>query len=267
MTVEEKDNPAILNAFGCQLQTNRSQDISYVFGDQVLAGGEFTIVRIAQTKLSLTKTTSGTVYLLSSDGLTEVDARSYENMSEKSSFALVDGIWRQTFAVTPGGVNIHEQYLPCEMGYERNVDTGRCNKIAVATTAAVCDIDEYRNPETNRCRKLASGTSTLVSCKEGQYRSPETNRCRSLDAASTELKPCVTGQERNPDTNRCRKSIEGDGTAGFEVVDTPNTSDQMLSWFALGGVGFAALGYAGWEWRREVWDVIRRIAGLLPFVK
>lgn len=153
------------------------------------------------------------------------------------------------------------------MGYERNVDTGRCNKIAVATTAAVCDIDEYRNPETNRCRKLASGTSTLVSCKEGQYRSPETNRCRSLDAASTELKPCVTGQERNPDTNRCRKSIEGDGTAGFEVVDTPNTSDQMLSWFALGGVGFAALGYAGWEWRREVWDVIRRIAGLLPFVK
>lgn len=256
-----------VNIQGCQLQTNRSSEINYVFGDQMLGSGDFATVRIADTKLSLTKTTTGTVYLLSSDGLTEVDARSYENMSEKSSYALVDGVWRQTFAVTPGSLNSHEQYLPCEAGYERNVDTGRCNKVVVAAIAVACDVDEYRNPETNRCRKLTTTSSALTPCKEGQYRSPETNRCRSLDTASAELKPCAIGQERNPETNRCRKSAEGDSAAGFKVVDTPVGSDQLLSWLALGGVGVTALGYAGWEWRREVSSAVLRMFSLLPFVK
>jgi hypothetical protein len=258
-----------VNILGCQLQTNRSRETSFVFGDQVLGAGEFVSINLVQTKLALTKTTSGTVYILSSDGLTEVDARSYENLSENSTFALVDGVWQQTFVPTPGAYNIYEPYLPCQAGYERNLETGRCNKITSASVPVPCDIDEYRSSETGRCRKLSGATaSTLTACKEGQYRSPETNRCRSLaTAASSELKPCAAGQERNPETNRCRKVSQGDGIAGFKVVDTPTSSDQMLSWLAIGGVGLASIGYAGWEWRREVWGGISKIINLLPFVK
>ena len=258
-----------VNTVGCQLQTNRSRETSFVFGDQVLGAGEFVSINLAQTKLALTKTTSGTVYILSSDGLTEVDARSYENLSENSTFALVDGVWQQTFIPTPGAHNVYEPYLPCQAGYERNLETGRCNKTVAASVPAPCDIDEYRSPETVRCRKLSSAAaSTLTACKEGQYRSPETNRCRSLaTAAASELKPCAAGQERNLETNRCRKVSQGDGAAGFKVVDTPASSDQILSWLAVGGVGLASLGYAGWEWRREVWSGVSKIINLLPFVK
>lgn len=259
---------ASMNLRGCQLQTNRSSEVSHVFGDQTLASGEFVTVNIADTKLSLTKTTTGTVYVLSSDGQTEVDARSYENLSENTSYALVDGVWEQTFVTTPGAVNVHEPYVPCQTGYERNLDTGRCNKITAASVPVPCDIDEYRNPDTGRCRKLTSAaTSSLAACKEGQYRSPETNRCRSLATASTDLKPCTVGQERNPDTNRCRKVTQGDGGAGFSVVETPATSDQMLSWLAVAGVGAASLGYAGWEWRREVWSGVGKLLALLPWIK
>lgn len=257
-----------LSLAGCQLQTNRSSDVSYVFGDQTLAPGELVTVNIADTKLSLTKTTTGTVYVLSSDGQTEVDARSYENLSENTSYALVDGVWQQTFVTTPGAANVYEPYVPCQQGYERNLDTGRCNKITPAATPAPCDIDEYRSPETGRCRKLTTATSSsLTPCKEGQYRSPETNRCRSAATASSELKPCAAGQERNPDTNRCRKVVQGDGTAGFSVVDTPASSDQLLSWLAVGGMGMASLGYAAWEWRREVWSGLSGLLSMLPFVK
>lgn len=253
---------------GCQLQTNRSTETSYVFGEQMLAPGEFATIYIPDTPLSLTKTTTGTVYLLSSDSQTEVDARSYENLSENTSYALVDGVWQQTFVMTPGAANVYEPYVPCQAGYERNVETGRCNKIAVASTPTPCDIDEYRSPETGRCRKLtSSATTSLAPCKEGQYRSPETNRCRSATTASSELKPCAVGQERNPDTNRCRKATQGDGGAGFSVVETPESSDQMLSWLAIAGVGAASLGYAGWEWRREMWGGVGKLFALLPWVK
>ncbi|QHN43166.1 hypothetical protein GII36_04935 [Candidatus Mycosynbacter amalyticus] len=257
-----------VNLRGCQLQTNRSTEISHVFGEQIVAPGAFVSVNVADTKLSLTKTTTGTVYVLSSDGQTEVDARSYENLSENTSYALVDGVWQQTFVTTPGAVNVYEPYVPCQAGYERNLDTGRCNKIAVPSTLTPCDIDEYRSPDTGRCRKLTSATaSSLTPCKEGQYRSPETNRCRSLATASTDLKPCAVGQERNLDTNRCRKVTQGDGDAGFSVVETPATSDQVLSWLALAGVGVVSFGYAGWEWRREIWSGLSGLLGMLPFVK
>lgn len=257
-----------MNLRGCQLQTNRSAEVSYIFGEQQLAPGEFVAVNIADTKLNLTKTTTGTVYVLSSDGQTEVDARSYENLSENTSYALVGGVWRQTFVTTPGTANIYEPYVPCQAGYERNLDTGRCNKIPVPNTPAPCDIDEYRSPDTGRCRKLTSAaSSSLTPCKEGQYRSPETNRCRSLATASAELKPCAAGQERNLETNRCRKVAQGDGNAEFSIVETPNSSDQILSWLAIAGVGAASLGYAGWEWRREVWGGVGKLLALLPWVK
>lgn len=157
---------------------------------------------------------------------------------------------------------------PCRADQYRSQETNRCRNIATASSLTPCDADEYRSPETNRCRKLATATSSLTPCKEGQYRSPETNRCRSLATATSAVKPCAANQERNPETNRCRKkAIAGDGTAGFAVVDTPASSDDVMTWLALGGVGAASLGYAGWEWRREMWGGVGKLLALLPWVK
>lgn len=281
-----------LDMTGCRLQTNRSQ-VFYSFPERQLQPGEYLSIFISDTDLTLTKTTMGTVYLLSSDGSTEIDSQSYANLAKDTAWALFGDVWKQTYVVTAGEANRYQQYLPCEAGYERNDETGRCRKIetvespvdcgegryrseetgrcrnlSVEATLAVCDENQYRSPETNRCRNLVSAT-TVTPCKEGQYRSPETNRCRSLaTAAVSELKPCAVGQERNPATNRCRKAVsEGDAGAGFKVVDTPASSDRMMSWLALGGVGFMSFGYALWEWRRELIDGIGKLIGFLPFVK
>lgn len=277
---------------GCRLQTNRSQEISYVFDDIVMQPGAYATVHIADTPLSLTKTTSGTVYILSSDGQTEVDARSYENLSENTSFALVDGVWRQTFMVTPAEPNNYQEYPACMDGYERNGDTGRCNKVVVAASQldcgqgryrseetgrcrnetvasalAPCRDDQYRSPETNRCRSVATSTSALTPCKPGQERNLATNRCRSTATAASALKPCAAGQERNPATNRCRKVSMGDAGAEFKVSETTAVVDRFASWLALGGVGVAALSYALWEWRREVYGGVAKVLGALHFRK
>ena len=164
-------------------------------------------------------------------------------------------------------VETQASLTPCRADQYRSEETNRCRTIATASSLTPCAANQYRSPETNRCRNLATTSSSLVPCKAGQYRSTETNRCRSLTAAASELKPCAANQERNPETNRCRKSILGDADVGFEVVDTPASSDQTLSWLALGGLGFASLGYAGWEWRRELIGGVGKLLGLLPFVK
>lgn len=157
---------------------------------------------------------------------------------------------------------------PCRADQYRSTETNRCRNIAsTGSTLTPCDADEYRSPDTNRCRKLIANTSSLVPCKAGQYRSEETNRCRSLTTASASLKPCAADQERNPETNRCRKKLSGDGDVGFAVVDTPTGKDEFASWLALGGLGVVSLGYAGWEWRREMWGGIGKVFALLPWIK
>lgn len=157
---------------------------------------------------------------------------------------------------------------PCRTDQYRSPETNRCrNLTATGTQLTPCATDEYRSPQTNRCRKLSTGSTSLTPCKAGQYRSPETNRCRSLATASSQLKPCTADQERNAETNRCRKKLQGDGKAGFAVVDEPSVSDNLMSWVALGGVGTVSLGYAGWEWRRELWGGAGKLSSLLPWVK
>ncbi len=251
---------------GCQLQTNRSQIASYVFPENtVLKSGSYLAISLENTELSLTKTTTGTVYLLTSDSSAEVDARGYENLDEDTSYALVGGTWVQTFTVTPGGENIYAQYPPCEKGYERNVETGRCNKIPVAATLTPCLPTQYRSPETNRCRNIAAA-ATLTPCKPGQYRSPETNRCRSVTSATSTLKPCGPNQKRNPTTNRCRNVVKS-VNADFPVEAVADTAQGTLGWWAFGGVGMMAAGYAGWEWRREVGGIIRKATSFIPLGK
>ena len=244
---------------GCQLQTNRSQTTSFVFPEATqLPANAYIAVDVASTGLEVTKTTDGTIYILNSDGTVEVDARSYQDLDENTSLALVGGTWLQTFSLSPSEANTYQQYPPCEVGYERNVETGRCNKITVATTLKACLSTQYRSEETNRCRNLTTASTSLTPCAPGQYRNPVTNRCRSSATTANTLKPCAPNQERNPLTNRCRtvpKIIQAD----FPVEAVKDTGEATIGWWAFGGVGILAAGYAGWEWRHEVTASIKKL--------
>lgn len=174
----------------------------------------------------------------------------------------------------------------CAADQERNPDTGRCRKITSTSELTPCKEGQYRSLDTNRCRNLVSATSSLTPCKEGQIRSLETNRCRSsTTAASTlkacapdqernpetnrcrkngatttgELKPCVANQVRNPATNRCKKAAATAGATKFAVEPVKTADKNFVGWWALGGVTLAGLGYAAYEWRREVLSAIVKI--------
>jgi hypothetical protein len=243
----------VLDISGCQLQTNRSQSISYIFGNgTMLASGQSLSVYIARTPLTLTKTTTGVVYILDSMGTTEVDSQQYSNLKENTSWALIEGEWRQTYDITPDQANRYAEYPACQTGYYRNNETGNCNKITVSSELAACAANQYRSEETNRCRLLASTASSLQSCAANQFRNPETNRCRLLVSADSNLQPCAAGQERNLETNRCRKVLgSAVSEAGQKLEDTPS-SGSTIGWIAFAVVGLLAVGYAIWEWRREL---------------
>ena len=287
--VEVRNHGATSAALGgCQLQTNRNKNVWVFEEGATLEVGEHRVVLVADTDLTLTKTTTGTVYLLSSDGNTEVDSVEYRNLAKESSWALVDGEWQQTYRVTPGASNVYQQYLDCDEGYLRNEATGRCNKIPEPTTLSDCGEGRERNPLSGRCRNIPTPTQ-LTPCREGQYRSEETNRCRSIaTAAASVLKPCADDQFRNPATNRCKKIASSDDVAladcgegrernpttnrcrnvlasvppaaSFAVEPVAEAASVFAGWWVAGGVALAAVGYAGWEWREEIGRLIRRIA-------
>jgi len=251
-----------LDLTGCALQTNRSTTTQYVFGAEQLAPGAFRTVYVKDTGLTLTKTTTGTVYVLSSDLMTETDAVSYENLDENTAWAKVSGDWVQTYAVTPNAENVAQQYPACDAGYVRNVETGFCNKVQESSgQLADCGIGKERNPDTNRCRSIVSTATLLTPCAPNQERNPATNRCRAVESSAS-LKPCAPNQERNPDTNRCRNKA-ANVTSDFPVQAVAQTGEATLGWWAFGGVGTLAIGYAGWEWRREVLTAIKRASGYI----
>ena len=272
---------------GCLLQTNRSMTARHVFGPAVLSSGQMKTVFVKDTSLTLTKTTNGTVYILSSDAESEVDAIDYDGLSENTSWAKFADGWRQTYVVTPDEANSWLEYPPCDEGYQRNTDTGYCNKVSTASeTPTDCGEGKYRNPETNRCRSLDTSAS-LTPCDSDQYRSSDTNRCRNLVSTASLLTPCAPGQERNPDTNRCRaagsasdlkpcaanqernaetnrcRNKTSNTTADFPVEAVAQTGQATMGWWAFGGVGMLAAGYAGWEWRSEVAGVIRKFGSFV----
>lgn len=280
------NSDAAISLAGCRLQTNRNTK-EYVFAaDAVLAADAYLSIDIDTTELTLTKTTTGIVYLINTSD-DEVDSVTYENLSKDTSWALLSGEWLQTYVLTPSAANSYMQYPPCDAGYYRNTETGRCNKIVVESELTPCAADEYRSTETNRCRKIATATSTLTPCAEGQYRNPltnrckslasattlvpcedgyyrnpETNRCKKIAAAASTLTPCKEGYERNPETNRCRKVAVTAATmplADFPVEAVTAGSKVFVAWWAIGGVLFAGLGYAAWEWRHELRRMIQSV--------
>lgn len=273
---------------GCKVQTNRSSE-AFTFDDNaILEANNFVVVLIADTNLTLTKTTSGIVYVVSSDGLVEADTIDYSNLAKGTSWSLVSQLWLQTYTLTPGSENIYTQYPPCEDGYWRNLETGRCNRTIEPVMLADCGEGRERNPDSGRCRNIPS-LSQLSPCREGQYRSEETNRCRSIAiAAATILKPCADGQFRNPATNRCKKIAStddlaladcGEGrernpatnrcrnvvvagamtdTLPFPVDRTESSREQFVGWWALGVVAIIGVSYGVWEWRQEIVQATKR---------
>ena len=159
----------------------------------------------------------------------------------------------------------HAQKLTiCKPGQERNPATGRCRTVSVTgQRLAACKAGQYRNPATGRCRALASGKASATVCKAGYYRNPATGRCKKLGAAnSRQLTPCKPGWERNPSTNRCRKSTSKNSkapAAGYAVEPSSNNGQTEIVWWMIGGVAIVAVGYAGWEWRSEIGQWLRRM--------
>jgi hypothetical protein len=250
--------------------------------DRVIAAGTFLTLSDADLGLHLANTTGSAIWLVTIRNVEVADAPAYVNARDDVSWALINGIWKYTYAPTPGEANIAMDTLPCEAGYVRDEATGRCRKVDVLAAAAVlpCRDGQYRSEETGRCRTIPV-TASLTPCKEGQYRSEETNRCRTLATLLTSTtKPCEDDQFRNPVTNRCKKIASSEEVAladcgegrernpttnrcrnivsvkapevAFAVEPVKDTAAAFAGWWALGGVGALAVGYAGWEWRREM---------------
>lgn len=108
-----------------------------VFSDESLNAHEYKTVYITDTPLTLTKTTTGRVYLLSSDGNTEADSVTYANLATETSWIYtLTGTWGQTYQRTPGAGNAYVQYPACSDGYIRATDSGQCVKASTLETVS-----------------------------------------------------------------------------------------------------------------------------------
>ncbi|MBI3889109.1 lamin tail domain-containing protein [Candidatus Saccharibacteria bacterium] len=258
------------------VQTGVNSDKTFTFAfDMAIGPGEFKIFKDSDLGFTLTNT-SGRVLLKTIDGFIIDDSTVYTSAADDMAWAKIDGLWQYTDHPTPGSLNVSSYQddtidlvssglmtAECAAGKYRNPLTNRCRNIeSDAMVLATCDSDQYRNQETGRCKKVVSAIS-ITPCKDGQYRSEETNRCRNISAASATLAPCKEGQERNTETNRCRNlAAKSVPAAAYAIEPVKDGVKAFVGWWAVGGIGSMALGYAGWEWRREVGVWIRRIIHL-----
>ena len=255
-----------------KLYTGLNNEKSYQFpAGSFIAPGGYAVFRDSDLHFTLVNT-SGRVALMGADGSAVTQTDAYANPSDGQSWALINGMWQYTNRPTPGGSNIlsvqeeesdneSSVLASCPAGKYRHPLTNRCRNIETDAALATCEPDQYRNPDTGRCRKVV--TTAVAPCKDGQYRSEETNRCRNISTASADLTPCKEGQERSPDTNRCRKiQAASVPAADYAVQSVKDGAKSFVGWWALGGVALLAVGYAGWEWRREVRTFIAKAAAI-----
>ncbi|MDN5819589.1 MAG: hypothetical protein L0H38_02445 [bacterium] len=156
---------------------------------------------------------------------------------------------------------------PCRSDQYRSTETNRCRKKGSTSSLVPCKPGQYRSSQTNRCRSSSTASAKLKPCAANQYRNPETNRCRLKSSKAGELQPCGPGKERNPATNRCRQTHDEMPKAGYGVEKVAQAGSEFVGWWALGGVAAAAVGYAGWEWRRELGAELGKIGRFLSIHK
>ncbi len=192
------------------------------------------------------------------------------------AYALADNdTWQWTTTPQPTASNLITApaviVSECPDGKYRSPETGRCRTLEETVNAlATCEEGYERNPTTNRCRKTVTAmtVATLTPCLEGQERNPTTNRCRSIASAVAELMPCDEGYDRNPETNRCRKvQVAAMPVAAFPVQPTEQPAKDPSGTIALASVAALALGYAVWEWRREIGRGLRSMTRFLAHSK
>ena len=227
--------------------------------------------------------TTSSVRLVGVDNILVDESPSYINPKDGFAWAFIDNLWQYTNQPTPGSENVaslietgdvlgaddektgvSSELEPCAANQYRNPETNRCRLIVSSSSSTLtpCKDGQYRSEETNRCRSIVSDVAELVACAEGQERNPETNRCRSIAIAATEtdgLKPCAEGQERNPETNRCRNVVSEIPMASYAPEQTSVKSDNYILWWSLAGVGVIAITYGIWEWRQEIFRLIKKI--------
>ncbi len=265
------DRVADLALYGLRIGVAGDKAASFP-GGTTIAPGEYRSFSDQSLKATLVNT-SGRVVLVGIDGVTYGDSGVYDSPPDGQSWALLDGAWQYTNRPSPGAANMTplveeaapvsdatDGLAPCPTGKYRNPLTNRCRTIeADANVLGACDEGQYRNPETGRCRKIAVAAA-LTPCKDGQYRSEETNRCRNIVTANTQ-KPCKDDQYRSEETGRCRNlTATTPPEAAFAVQPVKDGAMAFVGWWALGGIGLLALGYAGWEWRNELVAAFGRAA-------
>jgi len=186
-------------------------------------------------------------------GVAVGDLVEYATAKDDEAWALIGGIWQYTTIPTPGLAN-----LPTPPAILAPA------AIKVATAPKACASNQFRNPETGRCKRIDDSGAPIAACKVGQERNPETKRCRSIATATSTPAPCKEGQERNPETNRCRGIVKM-SNADYKVQSVQSDADNQPSWYywaAMAGVVVMVLGYAVWEWRKELhigWTRLRNL--------
>jgi hypothetical protein len=227
---------------------------------------------------TLTNTTGGAI-LLTDDGAIVSETATYSAAEDDMAWAMIDGVWQFTNQVTFAAPNLASVIVseteepeaeptlpPCAANQYRHPDTHRCRLLVTTTSVvAACKDGQYRSEETNRCRTIALAGGTLTPCGEQQYRSEETNRCRNIVTTATILNPCKDNQYRSEETNRCRTiATTNVPAAAFAIEPIADTNQTFVGWGILGGIIALALGYAVWEWRREMASMLRTIGSFFP---
>lgn len=262
---------------GYQGQNPTSQNTFNLSGS--IGAGHFAVFPVNVTN------DGGWVWLEDSFGMKRYDAtvQSYPSASSETkkgqawAYDEADGTWKWTTQPTPidaanvfpppppepSQVDPVSTLVPCDADEYRSTETNRCRNIATSSSSLVpCRSNQYRSKETNRCRNISSSASKLVPCRPNQYRSKETNRCRKIASLANSLVPCDEGQKRNPETNRCRNISKNIPEAAFAIEPIKQSGTAFVGWWALGGVGLLAAGYAGWEWRREMLAAIQKVGAV-----
>lgn len=246
------DTMVDLSLYTIRIGTGLDKSFTFPVG-ATIAPGEYRSFDNTTIKFTLVNSMSR-VQLVGLDNVVYGDSGDYQDPKEGETWASINGTWQYTNRPTPSDENL---VSIAEAASSASSSSG-------ASSLKPCAPDQYRNPETNRCRKITTAISNLTPCKVGQARNPETNRCRSIaTTASVTLKPCAAGQVRNLETNRCRKQTDTNvPAAAYAVQPIKDTGMAFVGWWAFGGVGLLATGYAAWEWRKEVMTFLRRLRKL-----
>lgn len=245
----------------------------------VLPAGEYATIAVRDDSETITVTnTGGYVWVEDAQGLVVYeptvveypDSSADKSKGQSWAFDTAGSAWKwgipspygaNYFAETTAAISVStlSSLMPCRDDQYRSEETNRCRNLTPTSTQALCKEGQYRNEETGRCRNV-SVTAGLALCRDDQYRSEETNRCRNVVTASSVVKPCKDDQYRSEETNRCRNVVATSvPEAAFAVETIADTGEVFLGWWALGGVGLLALGYAGWEWRSEFMYGVRKL--------